>query len=66
MTHDEYVEAFRAGANAMQGRIVAWLVTYGHIGIAPSVLALTLPQARPPECATLDAAEHQRPEAPHA
>jgi hypothetical protein len=51
MTQEEYATAFRHGADAMQGRIAAWLVMQGIVGIklAPLVLALVSPEPKPPE-----------------
>ena len=42
-------EYFEMGANAMQGRIAAWLVTQGKMDLAPKVLALSLPKFSEPE-----------------
>jgi hypothetical protein len=51
MTQEEYATAFRHGADAMRGRIAAWLVMQGMVGVklAPLVLTLTSPEAKPPE-----------------
>ena len=50
---EKYVIAFRDGASAMQGRIAAFLMMRGRTDLAPQVLALPLPEARPPERETV-------------
>lgn len=54
MTHEEFAAAFKAGAEAMQGRIVAYLMMKGKIEIAPAVLALTPPEPQEPEHVVLE------------
>lgn len=45
-TPEEY---FKMGAEAMQGRIAALLVLWGHMDIAPKILGLELPPFEEPE-----------------
>lgn len=49
-------EYFRLGAEAMQSRIVTFLVIKGHMDIAPEVLTLKLPDFQEPEVVTLSRA----------
>lgn len=42
-------EYFKFGADAMQGRIAAWLVMKGYADIAPKILGIELPPFSEPE-----------------
>jgi len=42
-------EYFKFGVDAMQGRIVAWLVMKGHMDIAPKILGIEPPPFSEPE-----------------